>query len=53
MLVILLYTIFLDTFDWNLGMSDTSICANLDDHFSQYAFLIWKNLNKVLTYPML
>ena len=29
--------------DRNFGVSDTKNCVNLDDYFSQYALLIWKN----------
>ena len=29
--------------DRNFGVSDTKNCVNLDEYFSQYALLIWKN----------
>ena len=35
------------------GVTDIKICANLEDHFFQYALLIWKNLNVLLACPML
>ena len=37
----------------NFGVNDARKCAYLDDHLFQNALLIWKNVNVLLTYPML
>ena len=34
------FTTFLDILDRNFGVTDTRKCANLDDHFSQYALVL-------------
>ena len=44
---------FLDILDRNFGVTNTRKRADLDDHFSQYAFLNWTNLTVLLTCPML
>ena len=42
MLGTVICTTFLDILDQNFGVTDTKKYANLDDHYSQYALLIWK-----------
>ena len=49
----LLYTTYLDILYQNFGVIDTRKYISLDDHFSQYDFLICKSLNALLTCPML
>ena len=34
----------------NFGVTATRECLNLDNHFYQYALLIWKHLNLLLTF---
>ena len=49
----LLYTTFLDVLDQNFGVADIRKYTNLDEDFSSYTLLIWKNFNVLLTCPML